>query len=334
MRRLVLLAAAPLVVPLAACSNAGGPSLSGTAEESAKSESGQASLWERTRSLLFESGKTTEMAANGIIADAFMEDARSRGVDAGRFMAYALLPVDGKRLPLDQAVGDAIPSAKAERAALPAKDRAQPMMSPEHMVADMPILIALAARSGWEVEAMDDRIVDPAFDTPFFRRNRPKPRYDPDLHRPYMETLAISAIFANEVFAQIAAELDGVRLADPEAARQWVMKLYQAIPGDRLLARLAEIRRDIEAGGFNTDLTGSNNIHFTHKLGDFVGDARGMTWTKSGGIWFGDGRINGQAINFRLASTTSLGQRDAQSGSAATSSDARVSGSGSLGSSR
>ena len=304
------------------------------AEESAKSESGQASLWERTRSLLFESGKTTEMAANGIIADAFIEDARSRGVDARRFTAYALLPVDGKRLPLDQAVNDAIPSAKAEGAALPAKTLAQPMMSPEHMVADMPILIALMPRSGWEVEAMDDRKVDPAFDTPFFRRNRPKPRYDPDLHRRYMETLAISAIFANEVFAQIAAELDGVRLADPQAARQRVIQLYQAIPGDRLLTRLAEIRRDIEAGGFNTDLTGSHNIHFTHQLGDFVGDARGMTWTKSGGIWFGDGKISGQAINFRLASTTSLGQRDAQSGSAATSSDARVSGSGSLGPSR
>ena len=334
MRRLALLVVAPLVASLAACSNAGGPSLSGTAEESAKSESGQASLWERTRSLLFESGKTTEMAANGIIADAFMEDARSRGVDAGRFTAFALMPVDGKRLPLDQAVNDAIPSAKAESAALPAKTLAQPMMSPEHMVADMPILISLSPRSGWEVPAMDDRSVDPAFDTPFFRRNRPKPRYDPDLHRRYMETLAISAIFANEVFAQIAAELDGVRLADPQAARLRVIQLYQAIPGDRLLARLAEIRRDIEAGGFNTDLTGSRNIHFTHRLGDFVGDARGMTWTKSGGIWFGDGKINGQAINFRLASTTSLGQREAQSGSAATSSDARVSGSGSLGPSR
>jgi hypothetical protein len=334
MRRLPLIAVAPLLATLAACSNAGGPSLSGSAEESAKSESGQASLWERTKSLLFESGKTTEMAANGIIADAFLEDARSRGVDVRRFTAYALLPVDGKRLPLDQAVSDAVPSAKAERAALPAKALAQPMMSPEHMVADMPILIALEPRSAWEVQAMDDRKVDPAFDTPFFRRNRPQPRYDPDLHRRYMEALAISAIFANEVFAQIATELDGVRLADPQAARHRVIQLYQAIPSDRLLARLAEIRRDIEAGGFTTDLTGSRNIHFNHKLGDFVGDARGMTWTKSGGTWFGDGKINGQAINFRLASTTSLGQRAAQSGSAGTSSDARVSGSGSLGPSR
>jgi hypothetical protein len=331
-RHVILIAA--IAASLSACSSAGGPSLSGSAEESAKSESGQSSLWERTRSLLFESGKTTEMAANGIIADAFIEDARSRGADAGRFTAFALMPVDGKRLPLDQAVGDAIPSAKAEIAALPTKVGAQPMMSPEHMVADMPILIALNPRSGWEVPAMDDRKVDPAFDTPFFRRNRPKSNYDPDLHRRYMEALAISAIFANEVFAQIASQLDGVRLADPQAARQRVIQLYQEIPGGKLLTRLAEIRRDIEAGGFTTDLTGSRNIHFTHRLGDFVGDARGMTWTKSGGIWFGDGKIDGQAINFRLASTTSLGQREAQSGSAATSSDARVSGSGSLGPSR
>jgi hypothetical protein len=323
-----------IIATLSACSNAGGPSLSGSAEESAKVESGQASLWERTRSLLFESGKTTEMSATGIIADAFMEDARLRGVDVQRFTAYALMPVDSKRLPLDQAIRDAIPSAKAESASLPAKAFAQPVMSPEHMVAVIPILIALNPRSGWEVTAMDDRKVDPAFDTPFFRWNRPKSNYDPDLHRRYMEALAISAIFANEVFAQIAAELDGVRLSDPQAARQRVIQLYQEIPGDKLLARLAEIRRDIEAGGFTTDLTGSRNIHFTHRLGDFVGDARGMTWTKSGGIWFGDGKINGQAVTFRLASTTSLNQREAQSGSAATSSDARVSGSGALGAPR
>jgi hypothetical protein len=331
-RHLILIVA--IAATLSACSSAGGPSLSGSAEESAKSESGQASLWERTRSLLFESGKTTEMAANGIIADAFTEDARSRGADVRRFTVFALMSVDGKVLPLDQAVGDAIPSAKAESAALPAKTGAQPVMSPEHMVAVMPILIALNPRSGWEVLAMDDRKVDPVFDTPFFRRNRPKSNYDPDLHRRYMEALAISAIFASEVFAQIASQLDGVRLADPQAARQRAMQLYHAIPGDKLLARLAEIRRDIEAGGFTTDLTGSRNIHFTHRLGDFVGDARGMTWTKSGGIWFGDGKINGQAVTFRLASTTSLGQREAQSGSAATSSDARVSGSGSLGAPR
>ena len=62
---------------LAGCSNSG-PSVSGSASESAGSGSSLSNLWERVRSLGFESGKTHEMPALGLMADAFMADMRAR----------------------------------------------------------------------------------------------------------------------------------------------------------------------------------------------------------------------------------------------------------------
>jgi hypothetical protein len=74
------------------------------------------------------------------------------------------------------------------------------------MVYAAPVLLALFPRKGWEVHATDDRHVDPRFDTPFFNRNRPPPKYDEELHLRYMEALAISAIYTNAVFAAIDDE--------------------------------------------------------------------------------------------------------------------------------
>ena len=316
---------------LAACSGSGGPSVSGSADESASTGSGSSSLWERARALVFESGKTVEMSATGIIADAFTEDARNRGVAFDNVSNLCLDGVDHKWLPLDTKLGLVLSQLYAEQAALPPDKRTKPVMSWPHIVAALPILVALRPQKGWEVQAIDDRHVDPKFDTPFFRANRKASSYDPELHRRYMEMLSISAIFTDEVFGEIASQLDGVRLADPDAAKARAMEIYRAMPADKLLARIAAITRQVEAGRFNSDLTGSNNIHFTHTLGDFVGDARGMTWTKGGGVWFGDGKLNGQAVSFRLASTSSLNQRQAQSGTSSTSDDAKVSGTGTIG---
>jgi hypothetical protein len=319
------------LLALAACSASGGPSVSGTAEESAQAGTGSQSLWERVRSLSFDSGKTIEMSATGIIAEAFIEEAQTRGVDGNVAADLCLDAVGQEWLPIDRKLGLVLDQSKRDYEKLNAEQRERVMMDLPHITAELPLLVALQSRKGWEVQAIDDRKVDPAFDTPFFRQNRKAPTYNPDLHRRYMEMLAISAIFSNEVFGEIASQLDGVRLADPEAAKKRVIDIYKAIPADRLMKRLSEISRQVEAGRFSVDLTGSGNIHFTHTMGDFVGDARGMTWTKGGGVWFGDGKMNGQSVSFRLASTSTLNQREAQSGTATTGDDAKVSGSGSIG---
>lgn len=322
------------LIALAACSASGGPSVSGSAEESAQAGTGSQSLWERVRSLSFDSGKTIEMSATGIIAEAFIEEAQTRGVDGNDATHLCLDAVGGDWLPIDRKLNLVLEQSRRDYETFNAEQRKRVTMALPHITAELPLLVALHSRKGWEVQAIDDRKVDPAFDTPFFRKNRKAPTYDPDLHRRYMELLAISAIYSNEVFGEIASQLDGVRLADPEAAKKRVIDIYKAIPADRLFKRLSEISAQVEAGRFNVDLTGSGNIHFIHTMGDFVGDARGMTWTKGGGVWFGDGKLNGQSVSFRLASTSSLNQRQVQSGTATTDENAKVSGSGSIGPTR
>ena len=304
---------------LAGCSNSG-PSVSGSASESAGSGSSLSNLWERVRSLGFESGKTHEMPALGLMADAFMADMRARELNDYEITGAVFgRDADGSIASLPDQLAASVAPTRASLAALDAA----------HMVYAAPVLLALFPRKGWEVHAIDDRHVDPRFDTPFFNRNRPPSKYDEELHLRYMEALAISAIYTNAVFAAIDERLGTNRLADPDEARTRVLAEFQAIPVATLRAMLDDAASQVVGGHFTTDLAGSGNIHFYHSgAGDFVADARGLTWTRAGGVWFGDSRINGQSVNLRLASTASLTQREAQSGSQGADANARVEGSG------
>lgn len=318
---------------MAGC-NAGGPSVSGSADESASSQSGSSSLWERVRGLVVEETKTIDMPALGLIADAFLQDASARGVIPVRIGHAAMFEIDGKVPRLDEFIAYEQGSPFKAMINSPEMQKLTPL-DPDHLNYAMPVLIALAPRGGWEVQALDDRKVDPAFDTPFFNRHRPPPRYDPVMHQRYMEMLSIASIYTNDVFALIGKSLGGARLADPDEAGKRVLAAYQAVSPATLKTLLANAAKKVAEGRFNTDLTGSNNIHFMHSVtGDFVGDARGVTWTRAGGTWFGDGRLNGQLVSFKLASTSSLSQRQAQSGTSSTQSDARVGGTANVGPAR
>ena len=331
---IVLRALAPLALGLvlAGCSG-GGSSVSGSASESAGSSSGTSSLWERVKGLGLETGKTYEMPALGLMADAFLADYAARGLSYD-LVPQAALQRDGGSIPsLENVMAGMIEPTRKDIGAQPAGLVAKlTPLDADHMVYTAPIVIAMQPRKGWEVDAMDDRVTDPRFDTPFFRAHRPPSRYDPDAHARYMEMLAISAIYTNTVFGMIDKELGTSRLADPAEAQRRVLATFQAIPAATLKAALHDATGQVVGGRFSTDLTGSGNIHFTHSpAGDFVADPRGLTWTKAGGVWFGDGRINGQTVNLRLASTASMTQRQAQSGTQGTNADAKVDGSGNIG---
>ena len=317
---------------LGACSGSGS-SVSGSAGESAKSESGLSSLWEKVRGITVDSGKTYEMSALGIMADAFLTDYAARGLNFDAVPQVALARV-GNGIPrFDTAVLSMIDLTRQDIASQPAGTVAKiTPLDADHMVFSGPIVVAMQSRRGWEVNPMDDRNTDPRFDTPFFRAHRRASSYDPDQHVRYMEMLAASAIYTSTVFGMIDKELGTARLADPAAAQQQVLIAFQKMPVATLSAALQDAVGQVAGGRFNTDLANSTNIHFTHSpAGDFVADPRGLTWTKAGGVWFGDGRINGQAINLRLASTASLSQRQSQTGTAGASSSSDVSGTGSVG---
>jgi hypothetical protein len=322
-----------LMLATASACGSGGPSLSGSAAESAGSSSGLSSLWEKVRSLGFETGKTYEMPAAGIMADAFLTDIQARGVALDAPARIFLAPGAHGRPRFDVAVdAEVIPAREAIARTGIEKMRAVTPLDPDHIVYAAPITLAMQPRKGWEVDAIDDRHVDPQFDTPFFRAHRRPSTYDEELHIRYMEMLAISAIYTNTVFALIDAELGTSRLSDPDAARKQVLIAFQSIPAGTLKAALEDAANQVSGGSFNTDLTGSGNIHFTHiPAGDFVADPRGLTWTRAGGVWFGDGRINGQTVNLRLASTSSLSQRQAQTGTQGTNAEAKVEGGANVG---
>lgn len=324
---------------LSGCGGGGGPSVSGSASESARSESGLSAMWSKVRGLTVESGRTVEMPALGLIADAFLRDGQARNADARASIQGAIFDSGRPIPPFEKQVVDAATGLRAVLAKATPEDRAKlRAVSPldaDHIVYATPILLALHPRKGWEVEAIDDCRVDPRFDTPFFRKHRRPCRYDEQAHIRYMEMLAVSAIYTNDVFALLGEELAGTRLADPDEAQRRVIAAYQAIPAPTLAAALKRASDQVVGGSFTTDLTGSGNVHFTHSpAADFVGDARGVTWTKAGGVWFGDSRIAGQSVNFRLASTSSLAQSQGQSGNQGTSAGAEVQGSGGVGAGR
>jgi hypothetical protein len=327
--RLIYTMAAFLLLP--ACSSGGGAGVASGADESASSQSGSTSLWERTKSLFTDNSKTVEMSALGLIADSFVNDADARSVQLSAINDIFLTKVDGKNQPIYPRLETLLatdPALKDKK--LIARLKSQTVLDVEHVVYATPIIAAIAPRKGWIVNPIKP---DPTFDTPFFRNNgRKQDPYDPDLVRAYLMMFTASAIYTNEVFAKIAQQLDGVTLADPDAANERILRAYQSIPIAELKSILKRASADAERPEFNIDLAGSHNIHFVAwPAGDFVADQKGVTWTKSGGIWFGDGKINGRQISFRLASSTSLQQRQSETGTNTQNSDAKVNGSGNVG---
>ncbi|MFY0108239.1 hypothetical protein ABTP98_19385, partial [Acinetobacter baumannii] len=93
--------------------------------------------------------------------------------------------------------------------------------------------------------------------TPFFRKHRRPCRNDEQAHIRYMELLAVSAIYTNDVFALLGEQLAGTRLADPDEAQRRVIAAFQAIPAGTLAAALKRASDQVVGGSFTTDLTGS-----------------------------------------------------------------------------
>ena len=315
---------------LGACGGSG-PSVSGEASEVSGSNSGLSGVWKKDRGVGVDESKTVEMPALELVAEAFQAGAigKAFGPIAGELLIVrddnnTLIPLPRRISQQTEQFSEDWPIANAglKKAA----------GSPDHLAHALPLIAATSPRSGWEVNAMAP---NPAFDDPFFRKNGMRLSYDEQLHRRYMEMLAASAIFANDVFGTIAKKLRGVRLADTDESQTRVLAAYRAIPAKHLRTMFDSAVEQVSDGRFTTDATGSGNIHFIHSAaGDFVAGARGLTWTRAGGTWFGDGRINGQAVNFRLASTASMSQRQSQSGTQGTNADASVRGAGSVGTGR
>lgn len=302
---------AALAVLLSACSSGGGAAVGGSADESASTQQGSSSLWERAKGLVIADSKTIEMSASALIADAFIEEAHFRRFDSDQYTDFGISRgPDGDYRSLITWLE--LSNAKTRKTPPPKSGYLGVIFDAEHLGYSVPLVLAVSPRKAWEVH-------------PF-----PGPQFNERRVAIYMEMLSVSAIYANEVFSLIAAELSGVSLQDPDQAKKRVLEVYAQIPASQL-RDILQRATDAVQGNYDVDGAGSHNIHFTARAGDFVGDARGMTWTKAGGTWFGDGKINGQQVSFRVESTTSLQQRQSQSGTNSQNNDAKVNGTGNIG---
>lgn len=123
-----------LVLMLTACSE-GGSSVSGSASETAGSSSGLSSLWERVKSLGIETGKTYEMPALGIMADAFMSDTNSRHVAPDAIPQLVMHRREGGIPRFDQAIDGLIEPTRKDVAAVPPAELAQiTLLDAAHMI--------------------------------------------------------------------------------------------------------------------------------------------------------------------------------------------------------
>lgn len=286
---------------LAGCGQQGG-GVSVGAGSSTESTDESAGIIERTRSLLSGSAaaKKISMPAAGLIADTFEEyagpldrDARMRFFESS-FKTLKALNGNGEDIfaahspyELDAIMGRpwaqypaflkvAETFKKDENGAEKVKD----LMHRAELI--RPIQFALSPFMGWEVSPMGGK---------------------QEVLDAYMSLLAASGMFANNVMAEIALKQSANSIKNPDEARRLIAQAYEKIPLDTLKAEWIKALKAAAKSNKSVDMTGSNNVHFRAGAGDFVGDAHGITWTKGGQIWFGEGNLSGQKIAFSLEST-------------------------------
>lgn len=124
--------------------------------------------------------------------------------------------------------------------------------------------------------------------------------------------------YTNTLFTQIASTLNndvGV-LEDPQAAKLAIQKTYNAIPKATLKKVWADaVQHADERGGRIVDMSGTQGVDWSADGSSYSGGADGLTWTKSGVKWFGQGALSGKQWTIGLESSISKSTDQSSSGS-------------------
>ena len=139
-----------------------------------------------------------------------------------------------------------------------------------------------------------------------------------DETKAYLGFQEASVEYTNALFTQIAASLNndvGV-LEDPQAAKLAIQKIYKAIPPATLKKIWADaVKHAAERGGRVTDLSGTQGVDWSADGSSYSGNPDGLTWTKSGVKWFGQGALSGKQWTIGLESSISKSTDQSSSGS-------------------
>lgn len=124
--------------------------------------------------------------------------------------------------------------------------------------------------------------------------------------------------YTNSLFTQIATQLNddvGV-LEDPETAKLEIQRIYKSIPKATLKKLWVDaVEHSAERGGRVVDLAGSNGVDWSADGGSYSGNADGLSWTKSGVAWFGQGALSGKQWSIGLESSISKSSDKSSGGS-------------------
>lgn len=288
-------------VALAACSG-GGPSMSATSSGSASASENQAGSRGRNAEVSNAARATIHRDAASLVAETFRVERWSGWSSFDSFVASSinnvgLMPTDVMRemLPaLDlQKMSDNLPPNSAYARLSQEAAAAKAAGDIEHATACLramwvPVLLGTASYPlrGWPV-----------------RR-----RQDPDLALQFMQNAEHIADVASRVGAMLALRLRaGPSLADPQAAMVGLNDALADIPCEKLALIVDQYQPS--SSGYSVDGTGSaKGAGWSSANGYFDWSPTGITWTKNGATWFGDGYLQGVQIKLALDRAQSLRQ--------------------------
>jgi hypothetical protein len=145
-----------------------------------------------------------------------------------------------------------------------------------------------------------------------------EPEATPREKAAYLGFQEASAEYTNALFTQIAIQLNddvGV-LEDPETAKQEIQRIYKSIPKATLKKLWSDsVEHAADRGGRVIDLAASKGVDWSADGGSYSGNADGLTWTKSGVVWFGQGALSGKQWAIGLESSISKSTDKSSGGS-------------------
>jgi hypothetical protein len=142
--------------------------------------------------------------------------------------------------------------------------------------------------------------------------------------------MARKVVYANLVLTELYPAIGAQALADPAAARAAVQAAWKKLPPDTIMSAWQQAGEQVK-GQINFDFTGHGPapVHFVIGNNDFQAGPTGWKWSKNGSVWFGDGRLSGQARELSLQSAIdkSTSQTSSTGTSSGTSTEQAASGS-------
>ena len=166
----------------------------------------------------------------------------------------------------------------------------------------LPVAIVTSAYAGWQVNVIGGFGEEKA---------------TPDEIKNYLVCQEASVEYTNALFTQIAASLNndvGV-LKNPHTAKLAIQKIFLAIPKPTLIELWKDVvRRAQQHSGRTLNLSGTKGVDWMAGGGSYSGNPDGLTWTKSGVKWFGQGALSGKQWTIGLESSINNSTEQGSSG--------------------